>query len=388
MKNSTKKIVGIVCAVVAVVCVIFAAFTLVKRKDSTSASSAASSTPTQSTYGKVEDFDYQNFDYSNGLDANGYWSGITALDYVTLPDNAASVPVSKADITPSDTDIQSQIDSLLSQYATSQAVTDRAAQTGDTVNIDYVGTVDGVAFTGGSATGYSLTLGSGSFIDGFEDQIVGHNIGDTFDVNVTFPDGYRDSTDAEGNTVTLSNKAAVFSVTLNSISASVTPELTDDWVDSSFGTSDDIHTVEQLRTFFSDALYSNNLDDAIMNYLLENSTFKEVPSELTSYYICMFLNHYNQVASAYSLDLNTLAQAYGYDDMDSMLGQSDAWFDHLAKQDLLYQAVAESMGIAPTQEELDDASSTYSSTYGANRSAMIALQLAVIQQLEDGAVVS
>ena len=83
--------------------------------------------------------------------------------------------------------------------------------------------MDGVAFTGGTATGYDLTLGSGSFIDGFEDQIIGHNVGDTFDVTVTFPDGYGDSTDAEGNTITLSGKEAVFSVTLNSISESVTP---------------------------------------------------------------------------------------------------------------------------------------------------------------------
>ena len=65
---------------------------------------------------------------------------------------------------------------------------------------DYSGAVDGVAFTGGTATGYDLTLGSHSFIDGFEDQIIGHNIGDTFDVTVTFPEGYGDSTDAEGNT--------------------------------------------------------------------------------------------------------------------------------------------------------------------------------------------
>ena len=90
---------------------------------------------------------------------------------------------------------------MLSQNTTTQQVTDRAAADGDTVNIDYAGTVDGVAFTGGTYSGYSLTLGSGSFIDGFEDQIVGHKPGETFDVNVTFPDGYSDSTDADGNAV-------------------------------------------------------------------------------------------------------------------------------------------------------------------------------------------
>lgn len=77
---------------------------------------------------------------------------------------------------------------MLNQYATTQNITDRAAQSGDTVNIDYSGAVGGVAFTGGTATGYDLTLGSHTFIDGFEDQIIGHNIGDTFDVTVTFPE--------------------------------------------------------------------------------------------------------------------------------------------------------------------------------------------------------
>ena len=80
------------------------------------------------------------------------------------------------------------MDNLLNQYTSSQPVTGRSAQSGDVANIDYTGTVDGVAFTGGTATGYDLTLGSGSFIDGFEDQIIGHNVGDTFDVTVTFPD--------------------------------------------------------------------------------------------------------------------------------------------------------------------------------------------------------
>ena len=165
------------------------------------ASSSTSASSEASVYGSASDYDYQNFAYSDGLDENGYWSGIRALDYVTLPEDYASISLKKADIEPTEEDVQSQIDSLLSQNTTTQQITDRAAADGDTVNIDYVGTVDGVAFTGGTYSGYSLTLGSGSFIDGFEDQIVGHKPGETFDVNVTFPDGYSDSTDAEGNAV-------------------------------------------------------------------------------------------------------------------------------------------------------------------------------------------
>lgn len=387
MKRITKILLCVLCAVAAVLCVTAACFMLLKKQGSTTASSAASGASV-SVYGKVSDFDYASFDYSEGLDDNGHWTGIRALDYVTLPDDVSALPLSKADIEPTETEIQTQIDTLLNQYATTQNITGRAAQSGDTVNIDYSGAVDGVAFTGGTATGYDLTLGSGSFIDGFEDQIIGHNVGDTFDVTVTFPDGYGDSTDAEGNTITLSGKEAVFSVTLNSISESVTPELTDEWVDSNFGTSDDLHTVDQLRSYFNDALYATNYENAIVDYLMSNSTFKELPSEITSYYIRMFLNYYNQYATAYGMDLNAFAQTQGYTDADAMLAASDAYFEHLAKQDLILQAVAETKSLAPTQEELDDASSTYADTYGENRAHLNALQSCVLDWLEENSTVA
>ena len=394
MKHSTKTLLCVLCAAAAALCVIFAIFTLTKKQSASSASSAAasssaaSSAPAVSEYGTVDSFDYQNFTYSDGLDANGYRTGITAQDYVTLPDNVAALPIKKADVTPSDSDVQARIDSLLSQYSTTQAVTDRAAQNGDVVNIDYSGTVDGVAFNGGTYQGYDLTLGSGSFIAGFEGQIVGHNTGDTFDVTVTFPDGYDASTDSDGNTVELSGKEAVFRVTVNSISEPVTPELTDEWVDSNFGTSDDLHTVDQLRSYFNDALYATNYENAIVDYLMSNSTFKELPSEITSYYIRMFLNHYNQYATAYSMDLNAFAQTQGYTSADAMLAASDAYFEHLAKQDLIFQAVAEAKSLAPTQEELDDANSTYADTYGENRAHLNALQSCVLDWLEENSTVA
>lgn len=382
MKRNTKTLFCILCAVLAAVCVIAACFFLVRKQSS----SSASSTPSVSTYGKVEDFDYQNFDYSSGIDANGYLENVHALDYVTLPDNYTALPIKKSDITPSAEDIQAQVDNLLAQYATTQEVTGRAAQSGDIVNIDYAGTVDGVAFTGGTYQGYDLTLGSGSFIDGFEDQIIGHNVGDTFDVNVTFPDGYDDSTDSEGNTIVLSGKAAVFSVTLNSISESVTPELTDAWVDANFGTSNDLHTAEAVRTYFSDALYDSNLENAIMDSLLDNSKFSELPTQATNYYICMFLNYYSQLCSYYSIDLNTFAQAQGYADADAMLAASDSTITHLAQQDLIYQAIAESQGITPSQENLDAASSN--SSYGENFVTYSALQGTVLDWLKANAVIS
>ena len=354
---------------------------------SADSSSAASSTAA-AVYGSAEDYDYENFSYSSGLDENGYWEGVKALDYVTLPENFASLTFKRSEIEPTEEEIQSEIDSLLSDHATEKQVTDRAAADGDTVNIDYAGSVDGVAFSGGTYSGYSLTLGSGTFVDGFEDQIVGHTPGETFDVTVTFPEGYSDSTDSEGNTVVLSGKKAVFSVTLNYISEKVLPELTDAWVAENYGESDGVHTVEELKALYQKMLYNTNLQNAIMDDLLANSTFKELPSEITSYYIRMFLNYYNQYATAYGMDLNAFAQTQGYTDADAMLAASDAYFEHLAKQDLILQAVAETKSLAPTQEELDDANSTYADTYGENRAHLNALQSCVLDWLEENSTVA
>ena len=184
------------------------------------ADSAASSTASSSTLGSAADYDYQNFNYSDGLDEKGYWEGIRALDYVTLPEDFASVAVKRSDVEPTSEEIEKQISDLLSRYSSTNHVTDRAAADGDTVNINYTGSVDGVAFTGGSAENYDLTLGSNTFIDGFEEQIVGHKPGETFDVNVTFPEQYQ--------AAELAGKPAVFKIKLHEVKYKELPALDDE----------------------------------------------------------------------------------------------------------------------------------------------------------------
>ena len=379
MKRIISKAVCLLCA---------GALALTAAGCSKSAASSSTSTSSEaSVYGSASDYDYQNFAYSDGLDENGYWSGIRALDYVTLPEDYASIPLKKADIEPTEEDVQSQIDSLLSQNTTTREITDRAAADGDTVNIDYVGTVDGVAFTGGTYSGYSLTLGSGSFIDSFEDQIVGHKPGETFDVNVTFPDGYSDSIDAEGNAVVLSNKKAVFSVTLNYISEEILPELTDAWVEENFSSTDGVHTVEDLRAEYQQMLYQNNLNTAVMDYLLANSTFKDLPKEVTDYQVNQCLNYYYTMAQYYGYDLDSFLQAAaGYNSADDLLDAMSDSITEYAREALLYQAVAEAMDIAPTQEQIDTYTA-YTETYGANYCTMVALMDAVSEALTTGAQV-
>ena len=379
----------IITKALSVVCAGALALSMAGCSDNSAASSqAASSESTRLiSIGNAADYDYQNFTYSDGLDENGYWSGIKALDYVTLPEDYASISIARADVEPTAEDVQSQIDSVLSQNATTQEV-DRAAASGDTVNIDYAGTVDGVAFTGGTYSGYSLTLGSGTFIDGFEDQIIGHKPGETFDVTVTFPEGYNDSTDADGNTIVLSNKEAVFSVTLNSITEEVLPELTDAWVDATYGSTDDVHTVEDLRALYQKILYEDNLHTALMNYLMDHSTFKSIPQEVSDYQVTQCLNYYYTMANYYGYDLDSFVQSLmGYENADAMLSALADSIESYAKEALLYQAVAEASGIAPTQEQID-AYASYTSNYGANYCTMVALMDAVTDALSDGAVVA
>ena len=352
-----------------------------------SASSGASSESTRLDLGSAADYDYQNFTYSDGLDENGYWTGVKALDVVTLPEDYAAIPLKKADIEPTEDEVQSQIDSLLDQHATTAEVTGRAAANGDTVTIDYSGTVDGVAFTGGTYSGYSLKLGSGTFIDGFEDQIVGHNVGDTFDVKVTFPEGYSDSTDAEGNTLVLSGKEAVFSVTLNGISEEVQPELTDAWVDETLGTSNDLHSVEALRAFYQQQLYQSNLQTAVMDYLLQNSTFGDIPKSVLDYQVTQCLNYYYTMGGHYGYELDAFVQMMGYDNADAMLAALADSIESYAKEALVYQAVAEAMELAPTQEQID-AYSAYTDTYGANYCTMVAMMDTVTEALTTGAKVA
>ena len=132
----------------------------------------------------------ETVDYSKGLNADGTLEGVKASDYVTVCDYS-SLKIAKKDIEVSDSDVQSQIDSILSNYK--KQVTDRKVKKGDVVNIDYTGTIDGKEFDGGSATGANLTIGSGTFIDGFEDQLIGKKPGETIQVKVTFPKDYTNA---------------------------------------------------------------------------------------------------------------------------------------------------------------------------------------------------
>ncbi|MBQ7368771.1 MAG: trigger factor, partial [Clostridia bacterium] len=159
-----------------------------------------------------------------------------------------------------DEEIEAELNRVLDRNARKVAVEGRAAQNGDIANIDFVGTVDGVKFDGGEAQGFDLTLGSGQFIPGFEEQVVGMNIGETKDVNVTFPENYQ----AEN----LKGKPAVFSVKVNSLQAKELPELTDEFIKDATGSE----TVEEYKAKTKERLQKNadrKANDDTENSILE-----------------------------------------------------------------------------------------------------------------------
>ena len=173
-----------------------------------------------------------------------------------------------------DEEVEAEIARVLDRNARKVEVTDRAAQLGDIANIDFVGTVDGVKFEGGEAEKFDLTLGSGQFIPGFEDQVVGMNVGETKDVNVTFPENYQ----AEN----LKGKAAVFAVKLNALQGKELPELTDEFIKEATGSA----TVEEYKAKAKERLEAQakrRANDATENSILEAiaaNTEVEIPQAM------------------------------------------------------------------------------------------------------------
>lgn len=333
-----------------------------------------------------------DFSFSDAFDENGYLKGVTATDYVTLPDDYADITISADLGQVSDDDINDYIDSnVLSNFATTNEVKDRAAADGDTVNIDYVGRIDGVAFDGGDTkgSGADLTLGSGTYIDDFEDQIVGHTPGETFDVTVTFPEDYGNED--------LNGKEAVFETTLNYIKESVTPELTDDWVKENLGESMSLNSVDELKAFVkSTMLYDNQASDVYTALHDKASYADELPQTALDYYRDVLLYRIYTNAQKYGTDMNALLSSgmmgSSYDSVDAYLADVNDSIKSITQQALLMQAVAEKTGFKCDTATMNadfgryygtTDPSQYVSAYGENYIKMNVLQSDVMQNLID-----
>lgn len=223
--------------------------------------------------------------------------------YVSLPDYS-DLSVERVVMTVTDEDVQDEITTQLSYMAERSEITDRAAQSGDMVVIDFTGTVDGAEFEDGSAEDYELELGSDSFLDGFEEQIIGMKTGETKDITVTFPEPY----DGE-----LDGKEAVFSVTLKEIYELILPEYNAQYVASISDYSSTEEYEEGLRNELQESYDTDSLSTACENALYEiigSSSFSGYPEDL-----------YDECKAELESENQEFLDAFGVDDLSEIYGE-------------------------------------------------------------------
>ncbi|MBQ8232200.1 MAG: trigger factor [Lachnospiraceae bacterium] len=283
-------------------------------------------------------------------------SELNTADYVTLGEYK-NLSVVVAPITVTDDDVKAQSLSIYQGSVTAEngGVTDRAVAIGDTVIIDYEGKKDGVAFSGGTAQGADLTIGSGQFIDGFEDGLIGVMPGETVDLNLTFPENY-DNTELAGAKV-------VFTVTVNYI---LPVEMMDDVV-AGFG-SEEYQNVEQLNAYVRTALeedaqytYEQNVQAAFVNAMVQNCTYQELPEALVAQYEASITENMQMMAAMYGMDADTLVYYFYGTDLATYASEGGK---ASAQQILAAQAVAEKEGLVLEEDALKERIETLAAENG------------------------
>ena len=253
--------------------------------------------------------------------------------------------IEKYEYTVTDADVEKDIEQTRERFAESVEVTGRPAQLGDVANIDFVGKTDGKEFEGGSAKGFDLTLGSGQFIAGFEDQVVGMNIGETKDIGVTFPENYQ----AEE----LKGKPAVFTVTLNKLTGKNLPALDDEFA-KKLGSD----TVDAYKAKVRERLEKNAASRALND--TENSIITEI-AKVSKAEIPEAMVEKQEEYSMQRMEYSLMYQGIRLDDYLKYVGQTrDEYkknFEEEARRAVLHQLIVEKLikelAIEATQEEID-----------------------------------
>jgi trigger factor len=240
-----------------------------------------------------------------------------------------------------------------------EETTEGVVEDGDLVNIDYVGTKDGEAFDGGTADNYDLEIGSGSFIDGFEEGLIGQEIGDTVELPLSFPEDYWNED--------LAGAEVIFTVTINAVKK--LPELTDEIAgkvsEGKFKTLAEYE--ESVR-----AMLQENYDmeaktekyTALMNQLVQMYKPDGYPQEYIDYYVKSNLQQFRSEAKMYGMELEEyLSSNYGVD-VDYITGYFTEYAKSLLTQDMILGTIAEKNGISITDAELDEIIAEYAEQYG------------------------
>lgn len=291
-----------------------------------------------------------------------YLSGLKASNYAE-PCDYSAVPVEEAAPSVSDTYVEYMVQYQLNNSATNEEVTDRDdVENGDIVNIDYVGTKDGEEFSGGSGTGYDLTIGSGTFIDGFEDGLIGHKVGEVVDLNLTFPDDYQQED--------LAGQDVVFKVTINKIQQKVVPELTDDWIVSQ--NISGVSTVDEYRDYVRQQLmaqaqstYDSDVQSKIAQYMVENSTFKQDPPQAMIDRLTESMKtYYSKYATQYGMELDDFLTTFMNADEDNPEQVLTDNATDSAKELLVMKVIADKEGLNPSRTEFNTQLSNYAAQAG------------------------
>ncbi len=292
------------------------------------------------------------------LDENGF---TVKLKVVVKPSAEVKkykgLSAEKEKVTVKKAEVKEAVEKALEKDAKMVTVEGKAAKKGDTAVIDFEGFMDGVAFEGGKGENHNLELGSGQFIDGFEDQIIGKKTGDEFDVNVTFPEGYG----AED----LAGKPAVFKVKLNKIMKKELPKYDDEFVKdvSEFDTIADYEKgLEDEIKARKEAEANRAFESAVMEKLIEN-TEVEIPDAMIEREIDNQINEYNYRLQMQGMSLDMFLQYTGQD-MNSLRENYREGSANQVKLRLALEKIIELEKIEVSDEDVETELKTYADSYG------------------------
>ena len=256
------------------------------------------------------------------------------------------IPVERDEKEATDAEVDEELSRVQQRNSRMIEVTDRPAQIGDSANIDFEGTIDGVPFEGGKAEGHTLKLGSGQFIPGFEDQIVGHNVGDTFDVTVTFPEDYHADE--------LKGKEAVFHCKLNGLEYNELPVLDDDF-------AKDVSEFDTLDAYKADIKakiaerHKKEADNAVEEQLIKALGEKlvcDIPECMFENEVENFVRDYDNRLRMQGLDLSTYFQYTGMN-LDTLRKNMRPDAERQVKTRLALEKIAALENLQATEEEIE-----------------------------------
>lgn len=244
-----------------------------------------------------------------------------------------------------DEDVDKELENMRDRNSRLVSVDDREAQTGDTVELDFEGFVDGVAFDGGKGENYPLELGSGSFIPGFEEQVAGHKVDEEFDVNVTFPEEYA----AE-----LAGKNAVFKCKIHEIKMKEMPELDDEFAKdvSEFDTLDELKAdIKKQISEKKETEAKTDFENQLMEQVIENMEC-EVPECMYEHRTEDMIQDYSYRLKMQGIDLDTYLSYLGQD-MDAFKASFRTGAENQVKTAIALEAVVKAENIEASNEEID-----------------------------------